>query len=334
MSAQDLTRRPGLTILGHNFSQTEQMMKAELPFSREFEFTHGVADEVAPGLRRIVADNPSAYTFKGTNSYIVGKGSVAVIDPGPNDEAHLAAIVSELEKDGERVSHIFLTHTHKDHCAGLARFAELTGAQVLGFSSEDVASRDEVTAHPGSESFLDAAFIPDRALRGGECVEGDGWALETVFTPGHAPDHLCYALGDGETLLSGDHVMGWNTTVVAPPEGDMGDYLRSLEKLLARPETIYFPGHGGRVDQAQRLVKAFIMHRRWRENQIIDCLREGHETIDSILPRIYEGLSSSLVDAASYSLFAHLKLLVETGRVNTDSPPGRHSRYRISDSRA
>ncbi len=309
-------------------------MKAELPFSSEFEFTYGVAQEVAPGLRRIVANNPGDYTFKGTNSYIVGTGSVAVIDPGPNDEAHLSAIVSELEKGGERVSHIFLTHTHKDHCAGLARFAGLTGAQVLGFSSKDVVSRDEVKAHPGSEAILDAAFIPDQALKGGERVEGDGWALEAVFTPGHAPDHLCYALGDGETLLSGDHVMGWNTTVVAPPEGDMGDYLLSLEKLLTRPETVYFPGHGGRVDQAPRLVKAFIMHRRWRENQIIECLRDGHETIDSILPRIYDGLSSSLVDAASYSLFAHLKLLVEKGRVNTDSSPGRHSRYRIPDSRA
>ena len=309
-------------------------MTAALPFSREFEFTYGLADEVTPGLRRIVAENPGDYTFKGTNSYIVGRGDVAVIDPGPNDDAHLSAILAELQKDGERVTHIFLTHTHKDHCAGLARFAAMVDAEVLGFSSADVVSRDEVKTDKRSEAFLDSAFIPDRALTGGERIEGDGWTLEAVHTPGHAPDHLCYALGDGQTLLSGDHVMGWNTTVVAPPEGDMGDYIRSLETLLLRPESVYFPGHGGRVDQAQRLVKAFIMHRRWRENQIIDCLRDGHETIDSILPRIYEGLSSSLVDAAAYSLFAHLKFLVEAGRVTTAHPPSRHSRYRISDSRA
>jgi glyoxylase-like metal-dependent hydrolase (beta-lactamase superfamily II) len=308
-------------------------MKAEPPFSREFNVVPGVAEQVASGLRRIVANNPGPFTFKGTNSYIVGSGSVAVIDPGPDDETHLTAILGALKPGGERVSHIFLTHTHKDHCAGLARFAELTGAEVLGFSSADVATRGEIAANPASEAYLDTRFIPDRALKGGERISGGDWELEAVFTPGHAPDHLCYALNDGTTMLSGDHVMGWNTTVVAPPEGDMADYLRSLELLLARPETVYFPGHGGKVEQAHRLVKAFIMHRRWRETQILDCLKNGATTIDSILPRIYEGLATSLLDAAAYSVLAHLKLLVETRRVESDSPPGRHSRYWISGSR-
>jgi glyoxylase-like metal-dependent hydrolase (beta-lactamase superfamily II) len=308
-------------------------MKAEPPFSREFNVVPGVAEQVAPGLRRIVANNPGPFTFKGTNSYIVGSGSVAVIDPGPDDEPHLTAILDALKPQAERVSHIFLTHTHKDHCAGLARFAELTGAEVLGFSSADVATRGEIAANPASEAYLDSKFIPDRALKGGERIGGGDWELEAVFTPGHAPDHLCYGLNDGATLLSGDHVMGWNTTVVAPPEGDMADYLRSLELLLARPETVYFPGHGGKVEQAHRLVKAFIMHRRWRETQILDCLKNGAATIDSILPRIYEGLATSLLDAAAYSVLAHLKLLVETRRVESDSPPGRHSRYWISGSR-
>ena len=307
-------------------------MKAELPFSRAFEVTPGVAEPVAPGLRRIVANNPGPFTFKGTNSYIVGTGEVAVIDPGPDDETHLSAILAELKAKDERVSHIFLTHTHKDHCGGLAHFAELTGAEVLGFSSEDVATRHEIAANPASEAYLDSKFIPDRALKGGERISGSDWELEAVFTPGHAPDHLCYALGDGTTLLSGDHVMGWNTTVVAPPEGDMGDYLRSLELLLARPETVYFPGHGGKIEQAHRVVKAFIMHRRWRETQILDCLKGGLTTIDSILPRIYEGLATELLDAAAYSVLAHLKLLVESHRVESDSPPGRHSRYWISGS--
>jgi glyoxylase-like metal-dependent hydrolase (beta-lactamase superfamily II) len=308
-------------------------MKAEPPFSPEFNVVPGVAEQVASGLRRIVANNPGPFTFKGTNSYIVGSGSVAVIDPGPDDETHLTAILGALKPGGERVSHIFLTHTHKDHCAGLSRFAELTGAEVLGFSSADVATRGEIAANPASEAYLDTRFIPDRALKGGERISGGDWELEAVFTPGHAPDHLCYALNDGTTMLSGDHVMGWNTTVVAPPEGDMADYLRSLELLLARPETVYFPGHGGKVEQAHRLVKAFIMHRRWRETQILDCLKNGATTIDSILPRIYEGLATSLLDAAAYSVLAHLKLLVETRRVESDSPPGRHSRYWISGSR-
>jgi len=309
-------------------------MKAELPFNQEFEFTPEVAERVGPNLRRIVANNPTPFTFKGTNTYIVGTGSVAVVDPGPDDDTHLAAILDALKPENERVSHIFLTHTHRDHCDGLARLADMTGARVLGFSSEDVVNREEAKLNPSSETYLDAHFRPDERLTGGERIKGSDWELEAIFTPGHAPDHLCYALNDGKNLLSGDHVMGWNTTVVAPPEGDMGDYLRSLELLLDRPESVYFPGHGGRIDQGHRLVKAFMMHRRWRENQIIECLKDGCETIDSILPRIYEGLASSLLDAAAYSVLAHVKLLVETGRASCDSHPHRHARYWISDSRA
>ncbi len=304
-------------------------MDAALPFSQEFVFTPGVADEVAPGLRRIVANNPSPFTFKGTNSYIVGQGAVALIDPGPDDKDHRDAIMSELAKQNESITHIFLTHTHKDHSAGLAHFAHATGAEVFGYGS-DAENREVTKLSSKTEDFIDADFTPDCALRGSERISGGNWELEALYTPGHAPDHLCFALNDGENLISGDHVMGWNTTVVAPPEGDMGDYLRSLELLLTRSEDVYFPGHGGRVDQAQRLVKAFIMHRRWRENQILECLQEGFETIDSIVPRMYEGLASSLRDAAAYSVLAHLKLLTETGRVLTDSQPSLHSRYWIS----
>ena len=304
-------------------------MSVILPFSRDFDCDYGVAEWVTPGLRRVVANNPSPFTFKGTNSYIAGTGRVAIIDPGPDDEAHRAALLGELERGGERVSHIFLTHTHKDHFAGLAKLAAITGAEILGFGS-DPASRRAIQHDPASELFLEADFVPDRALKGGERVAGADWQLDAVYTPGHAPDHLCFALNDGETLLSGDHVMGWNTTVVAPPEGNMGDYIRSLEVLLKRPETIYFPGHGGRVDQAQRLVKAFIMHRRWREAQILDCLRDGLDTIDLIVPKIYESLPAPLRAAAAYSVLAHLELLAETGRVAADSQPGLHSRYSIS----
>jgi glyoxylase-like metal-dependent hydrolase (beta-lactamase superfamily II) len=304
-------------------------MAVVLPFAREFNFEYGVASEVAPGVRRIVANNPSPFTFKGTNSYLIGTRDVALVDPGPDDEAHRAAILGEMARGGERITHIFLTHTHKDHSAGLARIAEITGAQVLGFGS-DPEGRAAFQLNPATEAVLDVNFRPDRPLRGGERIAGGDWALEAIHTPGHAPDHLAFAVGDG-VLLSGDHVMGWNTTVVAPPEGHMGDYIRSLELLLQRPEHIYLPGHGGEVHQGQRLVKAFMMHRRWRESQILECLRAGLDTIPAIVPKIYEGISASLRDAAGYSVLAQLELLIETGRVHRDPDlPSLESRYRLT----
>lgn len=304
-----------------------------LHFSRETDITPGVLQQVAPGLRRILADNPGSLTYKGTNSYIIGTGEVALIDPGPDDERHRASLLAALGKNDERISHIFLTHTHRDHSDGLHQLAEQTGAQILGHNGE-VPSRQEARKNPESNRFIDLDFSPDRHLSGGEQIEHGDWVLDVIHTPGHAPDHLCYALNDGEHLLSGDHVMGWNTTVVAPPEGNMGDYLRSLEGLLDRPETVYFPGHGGRVDQAKRLVKALIMHRRWRESQILDCLRDGVDTIDSILPRIYGELESSLLGAAAYSIYAHLLFLIENGRVLAEIPNDIGSRFVISDSPA
>lgn len=304
-------------------------MAVVLPFAREFAFDYGVAGEAAPGVRRIVANNPSPFTYKGTNSYLVGTGDVALIDPGPDDAAHREAILAELAKRGERITHIFLTHTHKDHSAGLPAMAEATGAPVYGFGS-DPASRAAFQLNPASEAVLDVQFTPDRPLAGGETISGGDWALEAIHTPGHAPDHLAFALAGTNVMFSGDHVMGWNTTVVAPPEGNMADYIRSLELLLQRPEDIYLPGHGGPVQQAQRLVKAFIMHRRWRETQILDCLRDGLDTIPAIVPKIYEGISASLRDAAAYSVLAQLELLVETGRVRPEPGPqaSLDSRYR------
>jgi glyoxylase-like metal-dependent hydrolase (beta-lactamase superfamily II) len=198
--------------------------------------------------------------------------------------------------------------------------AEATGAPVYGYGS-DPQQRAAFQANPASEAILDVRFEPDHALRGGEVISGGGWALEAVYTPGHAPDHLAFALAGTNILCSGDHVMGWNTSVVAPPEGNMADYIRSLELLLKRGEDIYFPGHGGQVDQAQRLVKAFIMHRRWRETQVLECVRAGLETIPAIVAKIYPEISASLRDAAAYSALAQIELLVETGQVRCEPGP-------------
>lgn len=308
-------------------------MAVVLPFAREFIFQYGVASQVAPGIRRIVAQNPGPFTFKGTNSYIVGTGEVALVDPGPDDAAHREALLGELAPKRERITHIFLTHTHKDHSAGLAKLAEATGAKVLGFGS-DPKERQAFRLSPSAETFLDADFKPDQPLRGGERIGGGDWELEALHTPGHAPDHLSFAVLGADVLLSGDHVMGWNTTVVAPPEGHMGAYISSLELLLQRAEDVYFPGHGGRVDQAQRLVKAFIMHRRWRESQILDCVRQGLDTIPLIVPKIYEGIDSALRDAAAYSVLAQLELLTETGRVRAEPAPNLTARYSIAQPRS
>jgi glyoxylase-like metal-dependent hydrolase (beta-lactamase superfamily II) len=295
-------------------------MAAPLPFAREFEFDYGVASTVAPGVRRIVANNPTPFTFKGTNSYLVGTGAVALIDPGPDDAEHRDAILREVADKGERITHIFLTHTHKDHSAGLAAMAQETGAPVYGFGSNPQ-ERAAFRFNPASEAILDVLFEPDHPLRGGEVISGGDWALEAVYTPGHAPDHIAFALAGTNILFSGDHVMGWNTTVVAPPEGNMADYIRSLELLLNRQEDVYLPGHGGQIDQATRLVKAFIMHRRWRETQILECIRGGLETIPAIVAKIYPEISASLRDAAAYSALAQLELLVETGQVQCEPGP-------------
>jgi glyoxylase-like metal-dependent hydrolase (beta-lactamase superfamily II) len=306
-------------------------MAVALPFAREFTFDYGVASIVALGVRRIVANNPSPFTFKGTNSYLVGTGAVALIDPGPDDQAHREAILGEVAGKHERITHIFLTHTHKDHSAGLAAMAQATGAPVFGFGS-DPEQRAAFRLNPASEAILDVDFRPDQPLRGGEQVTGGDWTLEAIHTPGHAPDHLAFALAGSNLLFSGDHVMGWNTTVVAPPEGHMGDYIRSLEVLLRRPEDIYLPGHGGQVDQAQRLVKAFMMHRRWRETQILDCLNDGIDAIPAIVAKIYQEISASLRDAAGYSVLAQLELLVESGRVVCEPgpKPTLAARYRLA----
>ncbi len=291
---------------------------SDLAFNREMDFEYGVTLKIAPGVRRIVANNPTPFTFKGTNSYIIGRGQVAVIDPGPEDETHVDAILAALP--GERITQILVTHTHRDHTGAVDALKARTGAQVLGFGQTDT-ERGVRTTSPSGKIFVDQDFTPDRQLRDGDAVEGEDWKMDVIHTPGHAPDHLCFALTGQRTVFSGDHVMGWNTTVVAPPEGHMGDYLTSLEKLLERRDLVFFPGHGGRIETPQRVVKAYMMHRKMRESAIYACLQDGARFIPQIVEKIYPRVDSIYLPAAALSVLAHLELLLERGLVQAEGPP-------------
>ena len=244
-----------------------------IPFVRDLAFDYGVAEQVSPLIRRIIAHNPSPFTFYGTGTYIVGRGSVAVIDPGPALSEHVDAILAALP--GETVSHLLITHTHRDHSPAAAALQAATGAPTYGFGPHG-ARRD---AGGEVEEGADRDFVPDVALGDGARLEGAGWTLEAVHTPGHTSNHLCYALTEEGALFSGDHVMGWSTSVIAPPDGDMAAYMSSLRRCLARSDRIYWPTHGPPITEPARHVAAFLAHREEREQQIIACLEAGIERI-------------------------------------------------------
>lgn len=307
-----------------NKSFTPPPSASQLAFSREMTFDYGVAHEIAPHVRRIVANNPTPFTFKGTNTYIVGRGDVAVIDPGPDDKAHVDALLDALK--GERITRIIITHTHRDHCDAVDMLKSRTGATVMGYGQTE-RPRGARTSSPSGKMFVDQNFVPDKSLRDGDTVEGDGWKLDVIHTPGHAPDHLCFALAGHRTVFSGDHVMGWNTTVVAPPEGHMGDYLTSLERLLERKDLVFFPGHGGRIETPQRVVKAYLMHRKMRESAIYGCLEDGARFIPQIVEKIYPQVDSIYLPAAALSVLAHLELLLERGQIQAKGPPAIETEF-------
>jgi len=296
-------------------------MSGEIPLSREMDFVYGEARELRPGIRRIVANNPGPFTFKGTNTYLVGTDQIAVIDPGPDDTEHLNAVL-EAAGDG-KISHIILTHTHRDHCDGLDALKRATGAETWAMAGEGM-TRGTAASSPSGEDFTDISFRPDHRLRDGDRIAGDGWSLTAVHTPGHAPDHLCFVHGteDGPSgaFFSGDHVMGWSTSVVAPPEGNMGDYMRSLERLLDRQDEIFLPGHGGAIRTPRRVVKAYIVHRKWRENAIVDCIRSAPCDLATIVAKSYPSLDPKLIPAAEMSVFAHVELLIEKNVVVSSEP--------------
>jgi glyoxylase-like metal-dependent hydrolase (beta-lactamase superfamily II) len=266
--------------------------------------------EVTPNIRRVVANNPSPFTFKGTGTYIVGHGKVAVVDPGPDDPTHIDAVLKALR--GETVTHILVTHTHIDHVPATPALAKATGAKVYSYGPHPIPPAGMTTEQQG-----DFGFAPDIKLNDGDVVKGDGWNVEAVYTPGHISNHLCFAVKEDNALLSGDHVMGWSTAVISPPDGNMADYFASLRKLLPRKETLYIPTHGAEIRNPVPFVNSYIEHRLGREEQIISRLKEGRQTIPQMVARNYADTPVHLHAAAGRSMLAHLIQMVKDGRVKT-----------------
>jgi glyoxylase-like metal-dependent hydrolase (beta-lactamase superfamily II) len=284
-------------------------MSAPLTFVRDGDITHGAVMQVSPLVRRIIAPNPGPFTYNGTSCFVVGRGKVAVIDPGPDDPAHLAALERALA--GETVTHIVLTHTHRDHAPAVAPFKARTGALTVGRPSP--AQGPDVSHTP---------FQPDLTLADGDVIDGDGWHLGAVHTPGHASNHLCYALPEEATLFTGDHVMGWSTSVIGPPDGDLLDYLASLDKLTARPEQLYRSAHGPERADGPAYAAALRAHREARNAGILAELAGGPKTIPALVAALYPGLDPRLVVAAGRSVLAHLIAFQRAGRVSCDRPIG------------
>lgn len=298
-------------------------MGVAIPYRRDMSFEYGRLEQVAPGLRRIVAHNPSAFTFHGTGTYVVGEGRVAVIDPGPLLQEHVDALLDGLAP-GERVSHILVTHTHTDHSPASAPLKALTGAPTYGFGPH---GGDAAAA---SEESGDHDFAPDHVLRDGDVIAGPGWTIEAVHTPGHTSNHLCFGWREARILFSGDHVMGWSTSVIAPPDGDMADYLASLRKLLSRDDEVYWPTHGPAITDPKTHVTAFIEHRAEREAQILAELRKGPAAIMDMVPSIYAAVDPRLYPAAARSTLAQLLHMLGTGRVLADRPPDIDAVWRLA----
>ncbi|HVV92794.1 MAG TPA: MBL fold metallo-hydrolase [Hyphomicrobiales bacterium] len=294
----------------------------DLVFDRSAEGAPGEPVRLSPLVRRVLAPNPSAFTFTGTQTHLVGHGRVAVIDPGPDDPAHVAALLAALR--GEIVEAIVVTHTHRDHTGAVAALAAETGAPVVGCAPM-VHGEGGVRLDAGGDS----SYRPARILADGEAVAGPGWTLTAVATPGHTSNHLAFALAEEAALFSGDHVMAWSTTVVAPPDGDMASYRGSLDKLINRPEDLYYPAHGPAKSEARAYVAGLLKHRRFREAQIVARLKAGDRAIPAIVAALYRGLDPRLVPAAGMSVLAHLRDLEARGIVAA-AGEGAAAAYRLT----
>lgn len=281
-----------------------------IPFIRTLETPYEASVQLSPLVSRVLAHNPGPFTFKGTGVYIVGQTEVAVIDPGPVIPEHLDALKRAL--DGKRVTHILVTHTHNDHSPAAQPLKEWTGAKTYAYGPHGSGkAEDGVKVEEGG----DMAFVPDIRVKDGDVIKGNGFTFECVYTPGHTSNHMCFALREEKALFTGDHIMGWSTTVVTPPDGDMAQYMASVRKLLARDDEILYPTHGAPVTDPKPFLEAYLDHRLDRERQILACIKEGVATIPELVARMYVDVDKRLHPAASRSVLAHLIQLTDEGRV-------------------
>jgi glyoxylase-like metal-dependent hydrolase (beta-lactamase superfamily II) len=292
-------------------AEVVEFMADKLHFDQRIDAVAGQVVQLTPLVRRVICSNPGPFTFTGTCTYIIGRGTVAVIDPGPQSREHLAVLHDALRH--ETVSHIVVTHTHRDHSPGVPALQALTGGMVVGCGRHRASRELALGEINRLDASADHEYAPEAEMSEGDVITGPGWQLEAVATPGHTANHLAFALGQENALFSADHVMAWSTSIVAPPDGSMAAFMASLDKLKARPEGIYWPGHGGPVREPRRFVRALITHRKLREASILARVRDGDRLIPKIVAKVYEGLSPQLMGAAALSAFAHLEDLVERG---------------------
>lgn len=276
---------------------------------------YAIAEQISPRVRRVLARNASPFSYTGTQTYIVGAGKVAVIDPGPlgDDPAHVHELIRILAD--ETITAILCTHTHRDHSPAAAPLSAATGAPVMGCAP--LVIEDD---GPRADASFDRTYAPTRVLSDGEQLSGPGWTLTALATPGHTSNHLCFALEEEKALFTGDHIMGWSTTVVSPPDGDMADYMKSLQLLIDRDDAIYYPAHGPAVDTPQRLARGMMGHRKQREGQILRLIENGTGMIEDMVPHMYKGVDQRLWPAAGRSVLAHLIDLRDRGRVAAQGP--------------
>ncbi|QKC91440.1 MBL fold metallo-hydrolase [Mesorhizobium sp. NZP2234] len=290
-----------------------------LKFDTSFDPHYGQGVSVAPDVLRVTVRNPSPFTFHGTNSYVVGRDTLAVIDPGPDDDAHLQTLLDVIA--GRPVSHVFVSHTHRDHSPLAARLKHRTGALVVAEGPHRPARPLHVGETNALDASADTAFVPDTALPDGTLVAGDGWAIRTVLTPGHTANHAAFALEGTGILFSADHVMAWATSIVAPPDGAMADYMASLDRLIERDDRMLLPGHGGPVTAPRAFMRGLKTHRKMRERAILERVRAGDRRVPDMVKAIYRDTDPRLHGAAGLSVLAHLEDLVARGMVSTDAAP-------------
>lgn len=302
-------------------------MRDDIPYDKT-RIAAGRLETVAPGVRRLVAPNPGPFTFTGTCSYIIGTGRVAILDPGPDDPAHVGALLGALR--GETVTHIFLSHTHRDHSGACDAIRAATGAPILAEGRHRHARPLHIGEINPLDAAADTAFAPDDGLPDGAVVTGPGWTIEAIATPGHTANHMVYSLREANLLFSADHVMAWSTSIVAPPDGAMSDYVASLHKLRGRPERVWLPGHGPAIREAPSFLESYIGHRQGREASILHRLGKGEVDIPTLVRAIYIGIDRRLVGGAALSVLAHLEDLVARGLVATDAVPAIDGRFRLA----